>query len=185
MQHPVDELMNEHRLIEAVLSAMEDRLADPAMAPETSSFFEQALDFLVNFADGCHHSKEEDALFPALSARGVSIQGGPIGVMLHEHEMGRARIRGMRDALTAIRTGQREAFGDLRRNALEYIQILREHIWKEDNVLFRIAKVALDDAEAEVVLARFHDESNPKVTTETLRRYRDLADALCAARRAA
>ena len=53
------------------------------------------------FADKCHHGKEEDVLFPELEKAGIARQGGPIGVMLHEHVSGREFIRRMSEALPA------------------------------------------------------------------------------------
>ena len=83
-------LMTEHRVIEQVLSVLEVmarraeqmELLDAAAAGET-------LDFFRTFADGCHHGKEEGQLFPRLEARGLPREGGPTGVMMHEHQLGR------------------------------------------------------------------------------------------------
>lgn len=60
---------------------------------------EGIMEFLMVFVDKCHHGKEEDFLFPALEAAGVARDGGPIGVMLHEHERGRRHIADMKNAL--------------------------------------------------------------------------------------
>jgi hypothetical protein len=54
--------------------------------------------FFRNFADRCHHSKEEDELFPKMVEHGIPKEGGPIGVMLMEHDQGRAFVRGMSEA---------------------------------------------------------------------------------------
>jgi hemerythrin-like domain-containing protein len=57
-------LRNEHRVIEKVLDALERRLHSPI----DMTFYQQSLDFLRNFADGCHHAKEEKELFPILES---------------------------------------------------------------------------------------------------------------------
>ncbi|MBI5087283.1 MAG: hemerythrin domain-containing protein, partial [Acidobacteria bacterium] len=72
---PVDVLMDEHQIILRVLTAMEARLASLGQGPFPTEFFQGALDFFRNFADGCHHYKEEDALFPAMTRRGIATQG--------------------------------------------------------------------------------------------------------------
>ena len=46
-------------------------------------------DFLRVFVDQCHHAKEEEIFFPVLEEAGIPKTGGPIGVMLAEHEQGR------------------------------------------------------------------------------------------------
>ena len=60
MRDPIQQLMEEHRVIEQVLAALEAAARRELQFP----FYEQAVDFIVNFADGCHHAKEEDRLFP-------------------------------------------------------------------------------------------------------------------------
>ena len=52
-------------------------------------------------ADKCHLAKEEDLFFPLLKERGIPEEGGPIGVMLHEHVMGRDCVGRMREACEA------------------------------------------------------------------------------------
>ena len=88
--HPTEVLSQEHRAIENMLGALEEQIrAAPAGQPFPRRFFDEALDFFRNFADGCHHAKEENLLFPRMKERGVPENGGPIGVMLAEHEQGR------------------------------------------------------------------------------------------------
>ena len=141
--HPVEVLMREHRLIEQVLAALEQRLTTLEARPFPREFFERTLEFFRAFADGCHHHKEEECLFPAMEARGVPRHGGPIGVMLHEHEIGRAHLRGIRENLEAAEGGSAAAVAAIRREATGYIELLRQHILKEDNILFRMARMVL------------------------------------------
>lgn len=161
--HPVDQLMADHRLIEKVLDALDARLAAAQPDAFPAGFVSEAIDFLTNFADGCHHYREEEALFPALSAQGIPVQGGPIGMMLHEHAIGRNCITGMRESLPAAAQGDAEALARLRHYASEYTGLLRSHIWKEDNILFQMARQALSPGDIQALAAQFHDEANPRV----------------------
>ena len=82
--------MEEHRVIERVLDALEiaaNRLFAGQVIP--MDFFLKATDFIKNFADGCHHKKEEGVLFVALAANGMSQDTKPLCIMLAEHEEGR------------------------------------------------------------------------------------------------
>src|SRR3989337_494578 len=97
------------------------------------------LEFFRLFADRCHHGKEEDLLFPLLEKKGLPRAGGPIGVMLHEHEQGRALVKQMADAAEAYGGGAAEAGGRWAEAARGYSFLLRQHIDKEKNVLFVIA----------------------------------------------
>ena len=60
------------------------------------------IGFLKEFADKCHHGKEEGLLFPAMVAAGIPDKGGPIGVMLAEHTQGRQFIRDMEESLSTV-----------------------------------------------------------------------------------
>jgi len=141
--HPTEILSREHRAIEARLNEMEARIrADEPGAAFPRAFFEEALDFFHNFADGCHHAKEENLLFPLLKERGMPERGGPLGVMLAEHEEGRGYLRAMRQNLNAAQ-GSAAAREEVFANAAAYIDLLRSHIFKEDHVLFRMAQRVL------------------------------------------
>jgi hemerythrin-like domain-containing protein len=94
------------------------------------------IDFSRNFTDGCHHAKEEKHFFPRLQERGMSKEQGPIAVMLHEHRIGRELIRSLEQALYDHKLGKIDAAGRITQFIRQYIELLRAHIAKENNVLF-------------------------------------------------
>lgn len=163
-----DILMQEHRVIERVLDVLQtaaDRLAQgTAVRP---GFFLEAADFISGFADGCHHRKEEGVLFPAMTASGMPVGEGPIGVMLHEHEEGRRLTGGMREAARRLEAGDALARGQVVANAKGYVALLRDHIAKEDGVLFPMAAQVLAPASQDRLLEGFagveHAETGPGV----------------------
>ena len=176
-QNPVDELMNDHRLIEKVMSALEDRLSNDS-AGFPADFVAQALAFFVEFADGHHHFKEEEALFPALAEHGVPVEGGPVGMMLHEHTLGRQWLAGIQDNLEAARDGDPDARVAVRQCAAGYVRLLRNHIWKEDNVLFRMAQHVLDERTVKEVADRFHRGAHGVVSPEKVASHVEFANSL-------
>ncbi len=105
--------------------------------------FADCVTFIRLFADACHHGKEEDLLFPELEAAGMPRDQGPIAVMLHEHQQGRALARYMAGALDGARAGDPEAQATLRNAAMGYVNLIRGHIQKEDHVLFEMADQAV------------------------------------------
>jgi hemerythrin-like domain-containing protein len=119
------------------------RLSDGDKVPP--ELLQQLVDFIRNFADHYHHAKEEDHLFPELAAYGIPVTGGPIGCMLHEHEVGRALVAEMVRTTEAYRGGDADAGRSFVQSARQYIDLLTLHIQKEDNVLFRIAETVLDE----------------------------------------
>lgn len=105
--------------------------------------FADCVTFIRLYADACHHGKEEDLLFPELAAAGMPREHGPIAVMLHEHQQGRALARHMAGALDGARSGDAAARATLRNAAVGYVNLIRAHIHKENNVLFEMADQAV------------------------------------------
>lgn len=137
----IELLMNEHRLIERVLDAIEG-FAEEARRKGSTEKEElgRFVAFLREFADGCHHGKEENILFRTMVDNGFPAHGGPIPVMLGEHEQGRAYIGAL--AARAEQEGSWSA-ADLQAvadAALGYSELLRSHIHKEDAVLYPMAE---------------------------------------------
>ena len=92
-------LRRDHDLIEKVIKAMEatiQLLNDGKQIPESILF--PVINFLKNFTDVCHHSKEENALFPALEEAGMPRNMGPIAMMLIDHERTREIAKHMEDS---------------------------------------------------------------------------------------
>ncbi|KJS31161.1 MAG: hypothetical protein VR64_12610 [Desulfatitalea sp. BRH_c12] len=139
--NPIEELKAEHRGIESALTILTEIADQMGTSTETALVqdAEDLLDFFRTFVDTCHHGKEEQGLFPALERAGVQRQGGPVGVMLGEHEQGRTHIREMGRALQDYQAGMPQADERFRRHADAYRQLLEQHIAKEDQVLFEMA----------------------------------------------
>jgi len=176
---PTEILSGEHRIIEQVLDCLEkitQNCAAEGRLEKTSA--EQTLDFFRNFADRCHHGKEEIHLFPAIEAKGFPRQGGPTGVMLSEHEQGRAHIRGMADAIEQAAAGDSESVAQFINNAQGYIGLLREHIEKEDLCLFTMANQALTEDDQQRLLAAFGNVEHEHMGLGTHETFLNLADEL-------
>jgi hemerythrin-like domain-containing protein len=152
----IDVLMQEHRLIERVLDALEiaaGHLERSHSVPPT--FFLEAADFIAGFADGCHHRKEEGVLFGAMIESGVPSGGGVIDMMLEEHEQGRALTRALRDAARRLQGGDVQARAQVVSSVRSYVALLRDHIAKEDEMVFPMADEMLSPAGQERLLAGF------------------------------
>jgi hemerythrin-like domain-containing protein len=176
---PTEILSSEHRVIERVLDCLEAMVAQARRAgrlePQPAK---DAVAFFRDFADRCHHGKEEAHLFPALEAKGFPRQGGPTGVMLHEHEQGRAHVRGMAEAIDAAAAGDAAALRQFIGHAEGYISLLREHIYKEDHVLFQLADRTLSEADQEALAAAFGRVEAEEMGRGTHERYLRVAEEL-------
>ena len=169
-------LSDEHRVIERVLAALERLTEKPAA--EFLEPWKKALDFIRHFADHCHHFKEEKVLFPALEAHGIPNEGGPIGMMLLEHEEGRSYVRAMFDALSKIAAGDPSAQAALFENAKLYLRLLREHIQKEDDILFRMADEVIPADEQRQLLENFEAHEAEEMGAGVHEKYLTIAQEL-------
>lgn len=174
-------LMAEHRNIERVLGALETAV-DKLEAGEVvrPSFFGDATTFIREYADGCHHRKEEDVLFRAMVQAGMPKDGGPIGVMLAEHEQARAYTRTMREGAARWQEGDPSAQEAVCRAARAYAALLREHIMKEDEILFPLAAARISAGHQQSVSDEIATLDDAEERDGTHRRLLDLADALVA-----
>jgi hemerythrin-like domain-containing protein len=138
---PIEDLKTEHEAVNITLRILDSicKKAEKTGAISSPDHLKQLIDFFKTFVDKCHHGKEEELLFPALEEVGVSREGGPIGVMLKEHQQGRDLVVKMNTAFAQYSEGNREAVTDLIQYARAYIVLLNQHIDKENNVLFPMA----------------------------------------------
>lgn len=122
--------------------------ADPA-------HLESVVSLIRNFADGLHHKKEEDLFFPKLAEKGFSPTQGPVAVMLHEHVQGRNYVKAISDNIPLYKSGDQNAKKAIYASMLGYASLLRDHIAKENNILFRMADNALSGDEQQALLEEF------------------------------
>ncbi len=140
-----DELKNEHEGIMAMLRVLQT-VAEKFKHGEriNTEHLDGILEFLSIFVDKCHHGKEEEFLFPALEIAGVPREGGPIGVMLSEHEQGRKLVARLKKAVTVSKSGVNENASSAHLIINEYVTLLTQHIAKENTLLFPMADAKLD-----------------------------------------
>lgn len=149
-QDAVDVMMAEHRNIERVLDAL-DAMGEAAA---TRADLVEVVAVLRGYADAYHHAKEEDVLFGAMVAAGVSSDEEPLSMMLEQHEEGRRLVSELAD-ISELGPGPLSD-AEQRTVALiarDYVTLLRMHIQQEDEIVYpmaraRIRPAAWDDVEA-------------------------------------
>ena len=139
--NPIEELQAEHRGIENALDILET-IAELLVMGENSGVVRDAealIGFFRTFVDTCHHGKEEAGLFAALEQTGFSQDDGPIALLRNEHEQGRSHVREMARALKDYQAGRPKTAERFSMHADAYIDLLHQHIEKEEQELFPIA----------------------------------------------
>jgi hemerythrin-like domain-containing protein len=161
---PTEELTEEHKAIKEMLHIL-DLVCDKLESGQDidPQHLEKIIEFIRGFADKCHHMKEEDVLFPAMEKAGIPREGGPIGVMLAEHTMGRDYVRAMSEAAAGYAAGNRAAAARFVENARNYTDLLTQHIDKEDNVLYVIADAHLSKQRQEEIEKAFEKIEAEKI----------------------
>lgn len=166
-------MVEEHRLILRMITLVEQNVAALEQGRFNNwQFFLDAVDFIRNYADRFHHAKEEDVLFVALVNNGMPAKQSPIEAMQLEHEQGRQRVVALADAARLALAGAPGQIPAIVTNARGYAQLLRDHIDKEDNILYPLAERILPEALRPAMLASY---ARAAASTPGLdQRYREL-----------
>jgi DUF438 domain-containing protein len=167
-----DELLKrDHEVTEQVFAAMETKFASAeGPAPALVGLL---LDYL-HYVDHCHNQKEELHLFRRLERRGMPRHGGPLGVMLQEHEQARDILSRLLPLAAAYAGGETGNLAELRAAFGEYASLCKDHFWKENDILYPMALRMLGDAEAAEVVAGI-EEVEASLGAGTRERYYRMA----------
>ena len=132
---PIQQLVNEHKNILRLLDLAEYLGNKKQMDKTIKENIEKTIFFVRNYADRFHHAKEENILF---------IKADPdtevIKVMLAEHQAGRNFIGLASEGLKSDNRDQ------IKQSLAGYTELLRNHIRKEDKILYPwFEKILTDD----------------------------------------
>jgi hemerythrin-like domain-containing protein len=176
---PTEILKHEHQVILRVLdAAVSEADAIRRGGRVDASRLTKFVDFFRGFADACHHAKEEKLLFVKMEERGMPRQGGPIAVMLHEHDLGRARVRAVAGAIEAAASGDAAASRAVAEDLTAFADLLRAHIGKEDDILYPMADRILTAADQQALAAGFDRVESEEMGAGTHERFHALAHEL-------
>ena len=166
MNTATQNLENDHvhilRLTDIMLAMVEQKCTE-------TDHFELVVNLIRNFADGIHHAKEEELLFPLLGEKGFSPEQGPVAVMLMEHVQGRNFVKGVSDGIVDLKKGNDGATQQVYKNLSGYAILLQSHISKENNILFRMADQMFSADEQQRLIDQFavvESEADPEFNAE-------------------
>lgn len=173
-----DELLRrDHEITERVFAAMEARFATAeGPSPELVGLL---TSYLQGYVEACHNKKEELHLFPRLQAAGMPRHGGPLAVMLQEHERASSLLARLAPLGSAYAAGDRSALPELRAVFAEYAGLCKDHFWKESDILYPMAQRFLTEADGEQIV-RGIEALESSLGADTRRRYYALAERIVA-----
>lgn len=169
-------LRDEHEIILGMIDCFEPALLQAEAGEISNDDLLAFVDFFKGFADHCHHCKEEDQLFPTLESQGMPREGGPIGIMLHEHGIARRLTKFIGDALDAHIAGDETAMENFIDHGRQYIDLMRGHIGKENPILFSMADQVVHGDVLEKLEQAYEEVASGTEYCETMKRCKATAD---------
>lgn len=152
MGKATQDLRKEHGSILYVLKILEKMMASNDEEDSTRlDHYKNIVYFLQIFADKCHHGKEENYLFVEMIKNGFQKDGGPLAIILQEHEQAREYTVRMNEAVDRRDiTGFNDA-------AEAYSDLLRNHVDREENVIFAMADKTIDEEAQNALFEKFEE----------------------------
>jgi uncharacterized protein len=169
-------LLRDHEITEKALEAGSRALAGPQ--PDRA-LVAKLVTYLSEYVERVHNKKEEDHLFPLLEKRGVPRQGGPLAVMLAEHDETKTQLEEFRARAFAYASGRGE-ISALKQTFGQLSDLLKNHYWKENDILYPMAQRVMTAADCEAVVAGIL-ATEAAAGADTRAKYYALADEIIAA----
>jgi uncharacterized protein len=143
-------LMRDHEVTERVFVAFGNALAQEDGPGIRAVRLARA--YFAEYVDGCHNKKEELHLFPLIEQRGIPRGGGPLAVMLNEHEQSRQLLAQLLPIMEAYENGDKSVLEPLRKAFADYSTLLKQHFWKENDILYPMARKVMSENDAASVV---------------------------------
>ena len=135
-----EDLRSEHSGVGRMLRIMESMAGSANKGEQLEADdLAQVIDFLRVFVDKCHHTKEEELLFPAIRAANITSAEETILLLLEDHVRGRETVGRVAAASRRLAEGDGLANADLADAMTAYVELLRAHIRREEDECFDVA----------------------------------------------
>jgi len=147
--HPIYILLKEHELVRGFVEEIIPLLPKVEQARDSESIendLSKTGEFLKHLEEYDKHKiREENSLFPFLEKHGVT---QPPAIMWTEHDEQRREIKEAKQVLENRKTLGFEEFREkLLPHLRSLVQLIPDHFYKEEHILFPTALELLDDAE--------------------------------------
>lgn len=171
-----DILIDDHQTTERVFDAVSKAFASPE-GPSMRMLVKLRA-YVTEYVDGCHNKKEENHVFPLAEARGIPRHGGPLAVMLAEHAQSEELLGSLKDLIDRHVAGDRSAQAELATTFTAYASLLKNHFWKETDILYPMVRRMSDSTDAATLLAGI-EATEAALGPDTRQKYYALAEEIC------
>jgi DUF438 domain-containing protein len=155
--HPIHTLMEEHKMMLTFAEKLRedaDKIGASKSLGEASEAVDHLDHVLTHFKESeKHYLREENVLFPYLDKHGVK---EPPAVMWMEHDQIRELKKGLFDLYENREKVPYETFAkNLKESAIVLSEMLSNHFFKENNILFQMAMKAVSEEEWKLINGEF------------------------------
>jgi hemerythrin-like domain-containing protein len=156
----IDILLEEHQNIEKLLLVLEHELEvfDRSQRPDYE-ILQTIIQYFQDYPESCHHPKEE-MIFERLKARDPAA-AKRFGDVEAEHQVETKRLRSFARAVDFVLADQEFLRESFHMAVHDFIEHQREHLKKEERLLFPAALKALRPEDWAEIDARLDDRKDP------------------------
>lgn len=157
----LNHLRADHKEVLKRLQTLGILLADDAALAEPSArlVLRELLAFITREV-WLHFHREEEVLFPVIArifpTENAPIVGGPVFVLTEEHHVLRKLVARLTGLVQHWDDGDAGAVEAVRLTGTQLARAFQKHIYKEDNIVFRLAETSLSPTERADITAAFN-----------------------------
>jgi hemerythrin-like domain-containing protein len=176
---PTEDLKYEHKAITLmlnVLSNISDSLKDKKVFYTRD--VEKIVDFLSIYGDKCHRNKEESVFYPALLMTEYSNDKMPVSLIINEHSIGKGYLDEIICCVENCKIGSTFSCERIADCIANYVQLIQNHIKKEENDYFPMANKALSEEAQNEISKQFRLINDEFIGMDIHTRYDELLKSM-------
>jgi len=172
-------IRDEHRSISAILHGMEylvDRVRT-RKAKIDPRVFSAMIYYLDTFSERMHHPKEDRYLFKAMRSRGGEA-AAVVADLEKEHAAGGEALKRLEQSLVRYEEGGDKEFPAFAEAVAKFVREYRDHMQKEESVVFPLAQRILSTADWQAIDRAFEENRDPLASIHELRDLREILERI-------
>ena len=169
----IDILLEEHQNIEKLLLVLEHELQVFDRSERADyEILQTIIQYFQDYPESCHHPKEE-MIFEKLKARDPAA-AERVGDVEGDHEVEAKRLRSFARAVDAVLADQEFLRENFHMAVHDFVDHQRQHLEKEERLLFPAAVKALRPEDWAEIDARLDDRKDPLFNSVVEEKFHDL-----------